>query len=1319
MRRWLLMQNNNEDFIVISNNILKRRLTLLIGLIFISIVHTIFFFISYVIRGNEMLYTVLDGLLCLSLWGYLIFYIVKGKYAMFESLYRAGRLIYSLPIVFYAIITIVHGAKYSALNYEYLVYMILAIALELFIFRFNLKDPNPLKKNNKSLVLSIIAMALVPLFLGIGYFTGAEISVLDFSRTIKYELNEEGTLTASGVYNGLSKSARVKATFYTQSVTSIVSDAFNNIDDLYIEGNPYLEKGSLNGVRRVHVLYDENVLKGNPNTFDGEYIEVPRGLVDSYRNDSKFKRYEIYPAINNNEVFVNFKDVDLGYISTLILKKGDILPIEALTKSKDQTKYLYKKTNEYEATDDYYFNIYNDDKVVIPYWFNENGVKVAFNEKLEESMTITPKIENVMHVSIDYKVDPSLNEEVYISDSRSYPLKKLEDFNRVGFDNLTYSSKGEEISEVTSKLGDNAKVDASWSLEAPLIENILGLEDNMVSRVYDPDETTKLEPELSHSLPVEYSYYWRKNQYTVSSAKNFDIHNVNQSGEYILYVEAKYSEYGVEYTSTKAEAKFSVAIEKAIPVLTASSIDTVYDGNPHTITDAKITYGEDTTIRYQYKTNGSDSMSVPIGADEYEATISINETANFTALSITVPITISKREVAITLYDNMGHTYNGIGSNALDTRYTSSSLKSIEEASGDRGLIAGDTLNPSLYGLTSFDERYYAGEYLIDCVIDNPNYQISYTPVTYKVLKREATIKEVSDIFIYGDEVSLTEPTITNVSDDDLSLIQIDMYQDDTLTTLAQKSLVNGFYDAGTYYVGYYNNSIITANYDITHYIGAIEVLKREITVTPSLDTLTYNGEAQSYNVELYCPLDEFMAFNVANVVDNVRVDAGTYQFSVEIEDSYKKNYQLSSFNDTFTIEKRSIELYYTPITKTYGEDLVLNYQVVDHGDDQTLLDKDKIYLNLGLYIKDTTTSVTKDYYGYYPANTYEIYHIPNESLDKNYAITDSKAIVSIAKRELTFSLKNSELTYNGLEQINSYTIYNEAKGQKDLVLNVSGNKNKNVGNYIVNVEIKDAFKDNYSISENSYSYSIVKKDLAVIVNDEEISYGDEYIPSVMMVGFVQDEDSTLLEGTLSYSTTYDQYDPVGEYEVEASGLTSNNYNIIYTKGTLYVLPKEVEGTITCSDITYGESFAPLVSFTGFVNSIDEAEVAYDFIILNLNDEEVSGLLNAGEYKVECYATHENYSITVEGVSVAVEKKALNITLSDETINKGEALNLGSLLSISGLIGSDTIDGSVSILDYGNDTTILDSGTYTIIFTANESTNYVIDTTITAVLTVL
>ena len=1342
------MQNNNEDFIVISNNILKRRLTLLIGLIFMSIVHTVFFIISYVIRGNENIYLFLDGLLCLSLWGYLIFYIVKGKYEMFESLYRIGRIIYSLPILYYAVITIIHGVKYRALNYEYLAYMILAIALELFIFRFNLKDPNPLKKNNKSLVLSIIAMVMVPVFLLVGYFSNADISILDFSRTLKYELNEEGSLSITGVYNGLSKSVRIPETFYTQSVTrindnafynvniesiyisksitNIGSNAFYNVEDVYLEGNPYLERKSLYGVSVLHILNDKNVLECDSDFFDGDYIDVDRKLIDQYRTSIRYKKYDIHPSVNSDEVFVNFNDLGIGYINTCILKKGQVLSIDTLKKTGDLDKYLFSKTSEYQATDEYYKEIYEYDldRIVIPYWLDENGKQILFNQAVNESMTIKPKMEEVISASIDYKLDPSLNEVVYVSESRSFELPTIDNFNREGFDSLTYSSEGNVITKVTSRLKDKAEVIASWNLEAPSINDINGLTNFSLSREYAIDEYTNLEAKVSHTLPVEYVYTWKKGATVVSTSKDYDIHTVKQSGNYQVSVVAKYQDYGVDYVSNPMVVSFIVDISKATPILTASEVNTVYDKKNHGVTDAKITYGEETLIKYSY--SGStysdleyNSTIAPVEAGIYTALVSIKETDNFKAGSIFVPVTIQKRNVSVSLYDNMNHTYNGKGEAEVDTRYTSNELKTVQGEAGNEGLIAGDNLSPTLYGLTLTNDRIYAGEYEINLVIDNPNYKINYTPVTYHVYKRDATIEEISTTTIYGEEVEIYSPTITNISADDLSLIKLDIYEDDTLTNIAKKDNIYSYYNSGTYYIGYEENDLLNANYNITHIAGTIEVLKREILVTPSMDELIYNGELQIYNVELSNAAEKHKMSSIASISGNIEVDAGTYTFEVSIDDAYKDNYELGTFDNTFTIAKRKIELYYTPLNKTYGDDMTLEYQVVDHGENETLLDKDKEKLVLGLYIKDTTTSVSKDYYGYYPANVYEIYHIANESLDKNYEIKDSKTQVSISRRKITFSLKDSELIYNGFEQVAPYTVFNEALGQKDLVLNVAGIKNKNAGSYVVTVEVKDEFKNNYGIEIANYSYSILKADLVIKAKDQTIYYGDQVIPDYTALGFVGNDNISSLSGTLSYSYSYNQYDPVGDYEIEASGLSSSNYNISYAKGYISVLPKELIGEITCNNITYGESFNPTVNYSGFVRSIDEASLTEEIQILNLDDEAVSGILHVGTYNINVIADLENYSISIPTLTVKVLPKELNISLSNATISLGETLDLQALLEVNGLVSSDTVDIEVSILDNGLDTSILDSGTYTLIITTNEYLDYVIDTTITAELTVL
>ena len=55
--------------------------------------------------------------------------------------------------------------------------------------------------------------------------------------------------------------------------------------------------------------------------------------------------------------------------------------------------------------------------------------------------------------------------------------------------------------------------------------------------------------------------------------------------------------------------------------------------------------------------------------------------------------------------------------------------------------------------------------------------------------------------------------------------------------------------------------------------------------------------------------------------------------------------------------------------------------------------------------------------------------------------------------------------------------------------------------------------------------------------------------------GFVLEQNESVLDGTLVFSTTANVNSPVGTYPVSASGLTSDNYAITFVNGTLTVTP--------------------------------------------------------------------------------------------------------------------------------------------------------------------
>jgi uncharacterized repeat protein (TIGR03803 family) len=91
--------------------------------------------------------------------------------------------------------------------------------------------------------------------------------------------------------------------------------------------------------------------------------------------------------------------------------------------------------------------------------------------------------------------------------------------------------------------------------------------------------------------------------------------------------------------------------------------------------------------------------------------------------------------------------------------------------------------------------------------------------------------------------------------------------------------------------------------------------------------------------------------------------------------------------------------------------------------------------------------------------------------------------------------------------------------------------------------------------STGTATFDILKAALTVKANDQTIIIG-EALPAftVSYSGFVNNETSGVLGGTLAFSTTYTAGSPPGSYSITLSGLTSGNYAITFVPGTLTVL---------------------------------------------------------------------------------------------------------------------------------------------------------------------
>ena len=92
--------------------------------------------------------------------------------------------------------------------------------------------------------------------------------------------------------------------------------------------------------------------------------------------------------------------------------------------------------------------------------------------------------------------------------------------------------------------------------------------------------------------------------------------------------------------------------------------------------------------------------------------------------------------------------------------------------------------------------------------------------------------------------------------------------------------------------------------------------------------------------------------------------------------------------------------------------------------------------------------------------------------------------------------------------------------------------------------------------------------------------------------GFVLGENENELGGSLQFACTYAPGSAAGEYTITPSGLTSGNYAITFTPGTLTVSKKALTVTADNKTVTYGDAVPTYTaSYSGFVLGEDEGDL--------------------------------------------------------------------------------------------------------------------------------
>ena len=438
-----------------------------------------------------------------------------------------------------------------------------------------------------------------------------------------------------------------------------------------------------------------------------------------------------------------------------------------------------------------------------------------------------------------------------------------------------------------------------------------------------------------------------------------------------------------------------------------------------------------------------------------------------------------------------------------------------------------------------------------------------------------------------------------------------------------------------------------------------------------------YNGKAQQPTFTLVGLIgNDGMGVNAkvtqgATVVEPINVDSYTITLSVSGE-TYL-NYVFGE--PTLTTETSTSHIYKIipkPVSLTTSNVSDITYNGVVHAPTATYIDVSGATVNaVAAIAKDGTDINAND------VKNAGKYALTASLKDTTNYVWDDKTTAdktynwTISKLKITVKVTNANqsATYNGAEPtINTDTTVtltdNGASApsfvSNELSFSVTKETGVNAGTYTLTPSAtakSGSSVDNYDITFTNGTFKINKAALTITANSENITYGDDKPTfSVSYSGFVNNENESVLGGSLVLECGYVRYENVGTYSITPSGLTSGNYAITFESGKLTVRKKQITATISLlSDSIYVTDHVlsvanPSVAFSGLVNG-DTLTVTYTAV--NNETTVATTLTDSTTLKKGVYTVNADFSGNKAGnYDITVTPATLTVKENDGTVTK-------------------------------------------------------------------
>ncbi|MEC8787268.1 MAG: MBG domain-containing protein, partial [Pseudomonadota bacterium] len=301
---------------------------------------------------------------------------------------------------------------------------------------------------------------------------------------------------------------------------------------------------------------------------------------------------------------------------------------------------------------------------------------------------------------------------------------------------------------------------------------------------------------------------------------------------------------------------------------------------------------------------------------------------------------------------------------------------------------------------------------------------------------------------------------------------------------------------------------------------------------------------------------------------------ASVGDYSIDISNavgSGLSNYNITYVPGTLTVDPALLTIMAQDQSKTYGD--TFNFAGTE-------------FTTSGLVNSDSVSSVSLTSTGAPATANVGSYDIDASNASgsglSNYTISYVSGTLDVNPADLTITADNQVKTYGDTfnftgSEFSTSGLLNSDSVSSVTLTSTGAPNTANVGSYDIDASsASGSGLSNYNISYVSGTLDVNPADLTITANNDSKVYdavGYTGGNGVVYSGFVNGEDDSVLSGTLAFGGDSQGATNVGSYTIEASGLSSGNYNIAYVDGSLDITPADLTITADNQFKTYGDTF--------------------------------------------------------------------------------------------------------------------------------------------------